>query len=98
MGRYCPKEGKNRRKVHYFLSTHQNMKYGHSKKQSSSLNRSLGRQVEDEVFSRVCVALAFQQRCCFFAITSVTQGTEVERQVGENAGKGRKKNHRFLSC
>jgi len=67
-------------------------------KQSHSLNRSLGRQVEDAVFSRVCVARAFQQRCCFFAVTSVTQGTEVGRQVGENTGKGRKKNHRFLCC
>ena len=47
--------------------------------------------------TRVCVR-AFQPQCCFFAVTSVTQGTEVERQVGENAGKGRKKNHRFLCC
>ena len=67
-------------------------------KQSYRLNRSLGRQVEDAVFSRVCVARAFQQRCCFFAVTSVTQGTEVGRQVDENAAKGRKKKHRFFNC
>ena len=34
----------------------------------------------------------------FFAVTSVTQGTEVGRQVDENAGKGRKKKHRFFNC
>ncbi len=97
MGRYCPKEGKNRRKVHYFLSIYQIWNIDIAK-YTYILNRSIGRQVEDEVFSRVCVARVFQQRCCFFAVTSVTQGTEVERQVGENAGKGRKKNHRFLCC
>ncbi len=31
MGGYGPKEGKKRRKVHYFLSMYQNMKYRHSK-------------------------------------------------------------------
>ena len=66
MGRNVPKEGKNREKVtFYFVDTQKLICQPYKVTQSSLLVRT-------------CSARAFQQRCCFFAVTSVTGGDKTE--------------------
>ena len=45
------------------------------------------------VFSYVCVRVrAFQQRCCFFAVTSVTRREKDRQKIAGNSVKRKKKN------
>ena len=48
------------------------------------------------MLSRVRVARAFQQRCCFFAVTSVTLGVKNERRKESISHKRRSKKGVFL--
>ena len=83
MGRYCPKEGKNRRKVTNILWNTLVLLLQPDKFRVNSFGRL--REIEIEMkgegrmlsLSRVCVR-AFQQRCCFFAVTSVTREAKNE--------------------
>ncbi len=48
-----------------------------------------------KTLTRVRVARAFQQRCCFFAVTSVTVREKMDKKTAENSVKRMKKNALF---
>ena len=59
-------------------------------------NKKKGR-IELSVFlARTCSACAFQQRCCFFAVTNVTPKEEIGEERERNFAKCRRKKARFL--
>ena len=83
MGRYGPKESKNRQKVKIFLLMLPILlalfcrNYILGRCESTALNANTKKARGREVWKRLshaCVARAFQQQCCFFAVTSVTRG------------------------
>ena len=83
MGRYGPKESKNRQKVKIFLSMLPILLALFCRScvlercESTALNANIKKARGREVWKRLSharVARAFQQQCCFFAVTSVTRG------------------------
>ena len=98
MGRYPPKEGKNRRKVHFFLSIHKIWNTDIAK-QSHFLNPSFGSQIGDERFlaytrkrARLPTAILFF--CCHKCHTR----DRSEKRSWQKYRKRREEKHRFFNC
>ncbi len=78
VGRYCPKEGKNNEKLTYYFVDVWKLICKPCK-------------LSYVVFSYVCVrARTFQQRCCFFAVTSVTRREKSGQKTAGNSVKRKK--------